>query len=228
MTIAFEKVTKKYGKNVLALQDISFVIREGEFVSLVGQSGAGKSTLLKLLIGEERPTHGEIFFDERCLNKMTSRDLTGLRRRTGVVFQDFRLLPSLTVWENVAFALEVVGSPTKEIQGIVAQVLRLVGLEDKGRRFPRELSGGERQRVAIARAMTHSPDIIVADEPTGNLDPLNAFEIARLLSKINELAGTSILLATHNKELVNSLGRRVITLDHGRVARDEEQGKYAL
>lgn len=226
--IEFDNIEKKYGKHSAAVNGISFVVKDGEFVSVVGHSGAGKSTLIRLLTGEERPSKGNVFFDGKAVNRMQHNDLTKLRRRMGVVFQDFRLLPAKTSWENVAFALEVLGRPGKEIKEIVPQVLKLVGLEGKERRFPRELSGGERQRVAIARAMAHNPDVIIADEPTGNLDPINSFEIARLLIKINEIAKTSVIFATHNRELVNSLSRRVITLDHGKLARDEAQGRYSI
>lgn len=226
--IEFDNVEKKYGRHTVALDGVSFVVADGEFASIVGHSGAGKSTLVRLLIGEDKPTRGNVFFDSRAINKMGHGELTKLRRRVGVVFQEFRLLPSRTAWENVAFALEVLARPAKEIRETVPQVLKLVGLEGKEKRFPKELSGGERQRVAIARAMAHSPDVIIADEPTGNLDPLNSFEIARLLLKINELAKTSVILATHNRELVNAIGRRVITMDHGKVVRDEQVGKYAI
>ena len=196
-------------------------------MSLVGQSGAGKSTLLKLLIAEEAPTEGKIFFDKQDIAVVPKHELPSLRRRIGMVFQDFKLLANKTVFENVAFAMEVVGMSKKEIQEVVPQVLQLVGLEQKAGNFPGELSGGERQRVAIARALAHQPDLIIADEPTGNLDPLNTWDVIRLLMKINEL-GTTIILATHDREIVNTLSKRVISLDKGKIIRDEENGRYIL
>lgn len=226
--IVFQGVSKHYGKrNGVALEDVTFEIDPGEFVSLAGRSGAGKSTVIKLLIGEERPTKGRIFFGQYEVNKLESNDLPAFRRHIGVVFQDFRLLPTKNAYENVAFALEVAGRPQREIAELVPQVLDMVGLGDKMKNFPHELSGGERQRVAIARAMIHRPEVVIADEPTGNLDPFHTFEIVKLLEKINQL-GTTVLLATHDKEVINSLERRVITLDRGRIVRDEKKGKYIL
>ncbi len=226
--IRFENVTKQYGKDVPAVEDISFEVAKGEFVSLVGHSGAGKSTLLKLLIVEDRPSSGEVFLDDINVNKVNPSQLPKIRRKVGAIFQDFRLLPDRNAWENIAFALEVSGASSKDIKSIVSQVLKLVGLEDKAKKFPRQLSGGEKQRVAIARALVHNPDVIVADEPTGNLDPVTSWDIIRLLARINELGGTSIILATHDREIVNALERRVITLDHGRLIRDEIKGRYVL
>lgn len=180
-----------------------------------------------MLIGEEKPTHGRVFFGQYEVNKLRSKDLPAFRRHIGVVFQDFRLLPTKTAAENVAFALEVSGHPDEEIRDLVPQVLDLVGLSDKMYNFPYQLSGGEQQRVAIARAMVHKPEVIIADEPTGNLDPFHTWEIVNLLLKINEL-GTTVILATHDKEIINTLGRRVLTMDRGRLVRDEQNGKYIL
>jgi len=210
-----------------ALEDVSFRINPGEFVSIVGRSGAGKSTLIKLLIGEEKPTKGRVFFGQYEVNRLRDKDLPALRRHIGIVFQEFRLLPMKNAYENVAFALEVAGRPQSEIDELVPQVMDMVGLSDKLSNFPHELSGGEKQRVAIARAMVHRPEVIIADEPTGNLDPLNTWDVINILLKINEL-GTTLVLATHNKEIVNQLEKRVVTLDRGKVIRDEPKGKYIL
>ncbi|MCX7589473.1 MAG: cell division ATP-binding protein FtsE [bacterium] len=225
--ITFQSVSKIYNHNSVALEDVTFKINPNEFVSIVGRSGAGKSTIIKLLIGEEKPTRGRIFFGQYEVNKLKDNELPALRRHIGIVFQDFRLLPTKTAYENVAFALEVAGRPNREIRDLVPQVLDMVGLRDKANNFPHELSGGEKQRVAIARAMIHRPEVIIADEPTGNLDPFHTYEIINLLLKINEL-GTTVILATHDKEIVNSLGRRVITLDRGTIIRDEEKGRFIL
>lgn len=225
--IAFQNVYKVYNGSSVALEDANFQINLGEFVSLVGKSGAGKSTAISLLIGEERPTRGRIFFGQFEVNKLKDKDLPYFRRHIGIIFQDFRLLPNKTAKENVAFALEASGRPQKEIDDLVPQVLDMVGLGDKLENFPHELSGGEKQRVAIARSMVHRPEVIIADEPTGNLDPFHTWEIINLLQKINQL-GTTVILATHDKDVVNSLGKRVVTLDHGRIIRDEENGRYIL
>ncbi|OGZ00475.1 MAG: cell division ATP-binding protein FtsE [Candidatus Liptonbacteria bacterium RIFCSPLOWO2_01_FULL_53_13] len=225
--IAFQNVCKIYNSHSTALEDIDFRINPGEMVSLVGRSGAGKSTLIKLLIGEEKPTKGRIFFGQYEVNKFQDKELPAFRRHIGIVFQDFRLLLAKNAYENVAFALEVAGRTQSEIAELVPQVLDMVGLSDKVNNFPHELSGGEKQRVAIARAMVHRPEVIIADEPTGNLDPFHSWEIINLLQKINQL-GTTVILATHEKDIVNALDRRVVTLDHGRVIRDEEKGKYIL
>ncbi len=225
--VVFQAVSKVYNSHATALEDVDFQISPGEFVSLTGRSGAGKSTAIKLLVGEEKPSKGRIFFGQYEVNKIKNSDLPAFRRHIGVIFQDFRLLPTKNSYENVAFALEVAGRPQREIKELVPQVLDMVGLSDKINNFPHELSGGEKQRVAIARAMIHRPEIIIADEPTGNLDPLNTYEIIKLLEKINQL-GTTVLLATHDKEIINVLERRVITLDRGRVIRDEAKGKYIL
>jgi len=229
--IAFQNVTKTYRLNhkgtTLALDDVSFKINPKEFVSFVGKSGAGKSTIIKLLIGEEKPDKGRIIFGSYDVNKLKSKELPSLRRHIGVVFQDFKLLPNKTAYENVAFALEVAGRPEKEIKDFVPKILELVGLKEKMTNFPRELSGGEQQRVAIARALIHNPDVLVADEPTGNLDPITGQEIIRLLLTINDL-GTTVILATHNKDIINNLERRVILLENGKIIRDEEKGRYIL
>lgn len=225
--IIFQNVTKTYNHNVTALDKVSFKIQPGEFTSIVGLSGAGKSTIIKMLIGEEKPTKGQIFFGSYEVNKLKPSELPEFRRHIGVIFQDFRLLTRKTAFENVAFAMEVEGRSQKEINELVPQVLDLVGLREKMFNFPAELSGGEKQRVAIARAMINRPEVLVADEPTGNLDPFNTWEVIRLLTKINEL-GSTVILATHSKEIVNTLGRRVITLDKGQLIRDEENGRFVI
>jgi len=227
--IAFQSVSKIYNHhaNSVALEEVTFEVAPGEFVSLAGRSGAGKSTVIKLLIGEDRPSKGRIYFNQYEVNKLQDDELPAFRRHVGVIFQDFRLLPTKTARENVAFAMEVAGRSQHEINELVPQVLDMVGLGDKAHNFPAQLSGGEKQRVGIARAMIHRPEVVIADEPTGNLDPLNAYEIIKLLEKINKL-GTTVILATHDKEVINALGRRVITLDRGRIIRDEEKGKYIL
>ncbi len=212
---------------MLALDEVSFAIEPQEFVSIVGQSGAGKSTLLKLLLAEEKPTSGKVFFESQDVHSLSRGKLPILRRRIGCVFQDFRLLPSKTAYENIAFAMEAAGKTDEEINESVSQVLEVVGLTDKSWHFPHELSGGEKQRVAIARAIVNQPDLIIADEPTGNLDPLNSREIIEVLKKINEI-GTTVFMATHNKDVVNSLGRRVITIEKGKIIRDDKGGRYVL
>jgi len=225
--IYFDKVSKVYSPTSIALEDISFTIAPNEFISVVGQSGAGKSTLLKLLLAEDRPTSGKVFFESSDIHAVPKEELPEIRRRMGVVFQDYRLLPQKTAYENVAFALEAGGKEDSDIKQDVPQVLELVGLMDKSWHFPHELSGGEKQRVAIARAIVSRPDVVIADEPTGNLDPLNTLEIIRLLEKINDL-GTMVILATHDKEIINSLKRRVVTLEKGKLVRDEQRGRYVL
>jgi len=225
--IRFQNITKIYPPNCLTLDDVSFEIEEKEFVSIVGKSGAGKTTLLKLLLVEEKPTKGRIFFKDQDINKIKRSKLPYLRRKIGAVFQDYKLFPTKTVYENVAYVLQVIGASDKEIVHDVPEVLEIVGLADKKDNFPCQLSGGECQRVAIARALIHRPDVILADEPTGNLDPYNTAEILRLLLNINDL-GTTIILATHNKEIVNSLKKRVITLEDGKIVRDEEKGRFIL
>lgn len=225
--IRFQNITKIYPPNTIALENVSFEVERKEFVSIVGKSGAGKTTLLKLFLAEEKPTRGRIFFDGQEISKIKPKNLPRLRRRIGAVFQDYKLLPSKTISENIAYALEVIGANEEQISRDVPEVLEIVGLAEKANNFPAQLSGGERQRVAIARALIHRPDVILADEPTGNLDPYHTTDIIRLLLKIQEL-GTTVILATHNKEIINSLGRRVVTLENGRVIRDEEKGRFIL
>jgi len=226
--IYFDNVTKTYpSSKISALDEVSFAIEQGEFVSIVGQSGSGKTTLLKLLLAEERPTSGNIFLDSIDINSLPRRSLHKLRKRIGVVFQDYRLLPTKTAYENIAFAMQAAGKNDDDIKNNVPQVLEVVGLVEKSHHFPSEMSGGERQRVAIARAIINRPDVLLADEPTGNLDPLNVQEIIELVKKINEL-GTTVLLTTHNKDIINSLGKRVITLENGRLTRDDKKGRYVL
>lgn len=228
--INFQKVSKIYqsdGRSITALKDVSFEIQPKEFVSIVGRSGAGKTTLFKLLMAEEKPTSGLIFFEGRDVHQMSGGQLPLFRRKIGAIFQDYKLFPSKTVYENISYIMEVTGVSDKEIEDTVPRVLELVGLEGRARNFSEELSGGERQRVAIARALVHRPEIILADEPTGNLDPFHTREIIRLLVKINE-TGATVVLATHNKEIVNNLGKRVVTLDDGKIIRDEAEGKFIL
>lgn len=225
--IYFDNVSKIYSGGGAALEGVTFTIEPKEFVSLVGQSGAGKSTLIKLLLAEERPTKGKVFFESVDIHNLSYAELPFVRRKIGTVFQDFRLLPTKTAYENIAFALEAAGKPDAEIAADVPHVLELVGLADRADYFPHELSGGQQQRVAIARALVNRPEIVVADEPTGNLDPLNTWEIIRLLAKINEL-GTTVILATHDKDIIDTIGKRVITFEDGRVVRDEKRGRYIL
>lgn len=226
--IHFRKVTKKYNHHFTALNEVSLEIKPNEFISLVGPSGAGKTTLIKMLIKEDRPTSGQVILDGVDLADVLDRDVPFLRRKIGTIFQDFRLLDSKTAFENVAFALEVSGASEDEIAEDVPRVLAIVGLSDKHHNFPRELSGGEKQRLAIARALIHRPKIILADEPTGNLDPVNSYDVVKLLSRINEL-GTTIILATHDREIVNTAGKRVVTMEKGRIVRDQlEDGKYII
>ena len=224
--ILLDHLVKYYpGDDSPALDDISLHIQPKEFVFLVGKSGAGKSTLIKMLTREEKPTSGKIMVGGIDYDYLKKRHIPHLRRRLGVVFQDFKLLPNRTVYENVAFALEIVGVSNAEIKNTVPKVLDLVGLNDKGHKFPDELSGGERQRVAIARSMARQPKILIADEPTGNLDPKHSWDIVRLLEKINKY-GTTVLLTTHNVDIVNKLKRRVITIDHGKITSDQAVGSY--
>lgn len=225
--ILFKNVSKVYPGPTTALRRVSLHIAPGEFVSIVGQSGTGKTTFAKLITAEERPTQGRIIIGGWEITSIRPNEIPHLRRQIGMVFQDFKLLPKKTVGENVAFALEVSGTPTERIHAIVPQVLKIVGLGEKEARFPRQLSGGEQQRVAIARALVHRPKILLADEPTGNLDALNAQDIITLLEKINEY-GTTVVLVTHNREIVNGLRRRVVTLDGGQVIADQNSGKYLL
>lgn len=224
--INLQGISKVYSHSSVGLTDVNLHINSGEFVSIVGQSGAGKTTLVKLIIAEERPTRGKIEIGGWDITDITPGVVPYLRRQIGVIFQDFKLLPKKTVFENVAFALEVAGVKSSRIKKVVPEVLDIVGLSGKKNRFPTQLSGGEQQRVVIARSLVHTPKIIVADEPTGNLDSINTEEIIQILKKINEF-GTTILLVTHNREVVNHLRRRVITLDGGKVIGDEV-GKYML
>jgi cell division transport system ATP-binding protein len=226
--IYYDKVTKLYrGSGSPAVFDITLRIEPSEFVSIVGHSGAGKTTLLKMLFAEVQPTEGAVYFGSQEIGTLSEKDLLKLRRNIGTVFQDFRLLPTKTVYENIAFALEVAGKSDEDIEADVPHVLELVGLLDKMWSFPSQLSGGEQQRIAIARAIVNQPDILIADEPTGNLDPVNAHDVVQILKKINDL-GTTVLLTTHNKSVVDSIGRRVVTMDQGRIVRDDKQGKYVL
>lgn len=225
--INFKKVSKIFYPKSLALKDINLHIRPKEFVSIVGQSGAGKSTLIKLLTAEERPEHGQIIIGGWDITNINPREIPLLRRQIGTVYQDFKLLPKKTIYENVAFALEVCGIHAKRIAQILPQVLKIVGLKDKADRYPFQLSGGEVQRAAIARALVHRPKILLADEPTGNLDTLNTKDIIDLLLKINEF-GTTVLLVTHNKDIVNAIKRRVVLLDRGQIISDQEEGRYVL
>ena len=224
--VYFKNVSKAYG-NELVLENITFEIERGEFVCLVGRSGVGKTTILRLITREEKPTKGRIYFDDKDLSKLTPREIIALRRKVGMIFQDFKLLESKTAEENIIFALEVAGYPSRGIEKEVQGILKLVNLEKKAHNFPRQLFAGEKQRVALARALIHQPEIILADEPTGNLDPISVWEIVKLLLKINEL-GTAIILATHDKEVVNAINKRVISLESGRIIRDEKEGKYLI
>jgi cell division transport system ATP-binding protein len=224
--IEFKKISKLYN-DCAAVKDISFKIKPKEFVSIVGRSGAGKTTLLKLLLKEEEPTKGKIFVDSKDINELKEKEIPIYRRKIGSIFQDFKLLPNKTAYENIAFAMEAAGKSEEEIADDVPQILNLVELVDKADNFPAQLSGGEKQRVAIGRALVHKPDILMADEPTGNLDPLHTWDIIRLLCRINEL-GTTVILATHDREIINALNRRVISLDRGKLIRDEEKGRYIV
>lgn len=225
--ITFEHVTKTYQHKNIGLEDVSLQIQAGEFVSIVGQSGSGKTTLAKLMFAEERPDRGRIIIGGWDITRIPHGDVPTLRRQIGVVFQDFKLLPRKTLFENVAFALEVAGESNERIATVVPQVLKIVGLENKVNRYPEHISGGEQQRVVIARSLVHRPKLLVADEPTGNLDSINAQEIITLLQKINEF-GTTVVLVTHNREIVNMLKKRVITIDHGHIIADQKAGKYLL
>ncbi len=225
--IYFNNVTKKYKDDTLSLENLNLTIAPGEFVSVVGHSGAGKTTLTKLILAEEKPTEGTVFFESVNIHNLSSRELTQFRRKVGTVFQDFRLLPNKNAYENIAFAMESTGKTDEEIAADVPHVLELVDLAHRMNHFPHELSGGEKQRLAIARAIITQPELIIADEPTGNLDPINANEVVHILKKINAL-GTTIILTTHNKAVVDSIGSRVITLEKGRIIRDDKDGKYVI
>jgi len=225
--IHFKKVTKAYPPNCIALDNIDLTINDEEFVSIAGRSGAGKSTLIKLLIREELPTKGQVFWGDQDLSNLNNRDIPFWRRQIGMIFQDFRLLPSKTAYENIAFAMEVGGCAKADIEKDVPQLLKLVNLIDKSDNFPHQLSGGEQQRVAIARALAHRPKVLVADEPTGNLDLINTWEIIKLLMKINELK-TIVILSTHDRDIINGIDRRVVTLESGKIIKDDPNGKYIL
>ncbi|HEY6957858.1 MAG TPA: cell division ATP-binding protein FtsE [Candidatus Limnocylindria bacterium] len=224
--ITLDDVSKRYPNGTFALRDVDLQIDPGDFVFLVGSSGAGKSTLIRLLIREEVATTGRVVVDGEDVGRMSRGRVPKLRRKVGVVFQDFKLLPTKTVAENVAFALLVTGHAGRLVREETERVLTLVGLANRREHFPNQLSGGEQQRTAIARALVNRPQILIADEPTGNLDPVTSWEIIKLLTRVNEL-GTTLVMATHNAEIVNALRRRVIHLDHGRVVRDEREGQYA-
>ena len=225
--IRFKKVSKIYQPNSVGLDKVNLHIKPGEFVSIVGQSGTGKTTMAKLLFAEEKPTFGQVVIGGWDISAIKPNEVPMLRRQIGVVFQDFKLLPKKTVFENVAFALEVAGEHQQRIDEIVPQVLKIVTLDNKHDRYPGQLSGGEQQRVVIARSLVHRPKILVADEPTGNLDTINTHDIIHLLKKINEF-GTTVVLVTHNRDVVNALKKRVVTLENGKIVSDKEEGKYVL
>jgi cell division transport system ATP-binding protein len=226
--IYFDSVSKTYeNSDQKILDSINISIAPGEFVSIVGHSGAGKTSFIKLLLAEEKPSEGTIFYQSSNISTLKGRDMVNYRRKVGVVFQDFRLLPDKTAYENIAFAMEAAGRDDEEIENDVPHVLDLVDLGSKMHHFPHQLSGGEKQRVAIARAIINRPEVIIADEPTGNLDPVNTYDIVQILKKINDL-GTTIILTTHNKGVIDSLGKRVITMDNGKIVRDDKEGKYFI
>ena len=225
--IYFDKVSKKYDDGTVALDDIDIKIEPNEFVTVVGHSGAGKTTLLKLLLVEEAPSSGSVFYESDDIHTLSSGKITQLRKKIGAIFQDYRLIPNKTIYENVAFAMEVAGRLDDEIQADVPHALKLVGLEDRMNAFPDELSGGEKQRVAIARAIVNQPDVLIADEPTGHLDPINTYDIVQILKKINDL-GTTVILTTHNRGVVDELKKRVITLEDGKIVRDDMGGLYSM
>ncbi len=225
--IKFQNVTKIYPPDVMVLEDVSFEIAEGEFVSIVGKSGAGKTTLIRMILGLEHPTHGEVFFNGQNISQLESAELQKIRRKIGTVYQDYKLLSNKTVYENVTYIMEAGGKDNEEIAREVPKVLDIIGLSEKIHNFPHELSGGEQQRLAIARALVNYPEVIIADEPTGNLDPYNAYEVLALLEKINR-AGKTVILSTHDREIINKLGKRVITIENGRLIRDEAKGRFII
>jgi len=225
--IYYDNVSKIYNGGSPALDAVTFAVEPGEFVSVVGHSGAGKTTLLKMLLAEDRPTSGAVFFESKKVHDLPRKDISSLRRRIGMIFQDFRLLPHKNAYENIAFAMEAAGRDDEDIAADVPHVLELVDLEAQAWHFPYQLSGGEKQRLAIARAIVNQPDVLVADEPTGNLDPLNTNEVVQILKKINDL-GTTVVLTTHNRDVVEYLGGRVITMENGKIVRDGNGGKYIL
>lgn len=222
--IKFEDITKEYN-DLVALSDVNLEIKEGEFLFLVGPSGAGKTTLIKLLIREELPTAGEVFYQDLEVTKLPPKKLPQLRREIGVVFQDFKLLPRKTAAENIRFVLDVIGKPSEEQEELVPEILKLVDLEKQYGHFPYQLSGGEKQRLAIARALATEPKVLIADEPTGMIDPAAAWNVLNLLRKINEL-GAMVIMATHNAAIVDTLKQRVVALDKGRIVRDQKEGEY--
>jgi len=220
----FENVTKEYPNGYRALDNISLTIDKGELVSIVGHSGAGKTTLIKMLLAEEEPSHGRISFNSEIINNLKGSNIIDFRRKVGVVFQDYKLLPNKTAFENIAFAMEMAGKTDEEIYHNVPHVLELVDLKNKMNHFPYQLSGGEKQRVAIARAIINRPEIIIADEPTGNLDPVNTYDIVQILKKINDL-GTTVILTTHNKGVIDHIGKRVVLMENGQIIKDEKPKK---
>lgn len=223
--IQYLNVSKKYDGDIIAIDDITFQIDEGEFLFLVGSSGSGKTTVIRLLIREEKPTSGKIFFEDSEVTNLRRKHIYNLRRKVGVIFQDFKLIPELTAYENIAFAMEAAGKNDKEIEEKVPYLLEIVGLENRFKSFPYQLSGGEKQRVAIARAMANNPKLLIADEPTGNLDPDSAWDILQILSKINSW-GTTVIMSTHESDFVNTLHKRVLKLENGKIVRDDKQGNY--
>lgn len=225
MLINFDHVSKLYGNGTHALEDVSFTVESGEFVFLVGPSGAGKTTILRLLIRNLFPSHGKILVDKLEITRMSKGKVPELRRKLGMIFQDFKILYDRTVFENVAIALEIAGKKKNEIEKKVKEVLHLVGLVEKMQYFPVQLSAGELQRTAIARAIVSGPKVLLADEPTGNLDPTTSWEILKILKEVNKL-GTTILMATHNVDIVNSMRKRVIAMKKGKIIKDEKEGKY--
>ncbi|MCU0653528.1 MAG: ATP-binding cassette domain-containing protein [Candidatus Pacebacteria bacterium] len=231
--INFNNITKIYSSkasgvtNVVALDGINFGVQKGEFVSVVGRSGAGKTTLFRMMLVQDKPTSGTIFFKDQNIFRLNQGKLNNLRRNMGPVFQDYKLLPNMNVYDNIAYVMKVVGASDAEIKRDVPRILEIVELEDRQKNLPVELSGGECQRAAIARALVHRPEVVLADEPTGNLDPYHTLDVLRLLLKINEM-GTTVLLATHNREVVNKLKKRVVTLEKGKIIRDEANGRFAL
>lgn len=220
-------VSKAYKNKIKVLEGINLKINAGEFVSIVGQSGSGKTTLVKVLIGEELINSGQVFIGDWDISKIGKNEVPYLRRQIGVIFQDFKLLPKKTLKENVAFALEVCGKSQAKIDKVVLSVMKIVGLQHKMNSYPNEISGGEQQRVAIARSLVHQPKILLADEPTGNLDAINANDVIDLLLKINDF-GTTVILVTHNREIVNRLNRRVVSIDSGKIISDQKNGKYII
>ena len=225
--IRFQNVTKVYSPDTVALEEVSFEIKEGEFVSIVGKSGAGKTTLTRLILGLEKPTSGEVFFCGRNINAIDNSELQKIRRKIGGIYQDYKLLPTKTVYENVAYIMQIEEKDNEEIVNEVPRVLETIGLLQKVNNFPKELSGGEQQRLAVARALINHPDVVLADEPTGNLDPYNTYEVISLLEKINK-NGRTVILLTHNREIVNKLAKRVLTIENGRIIRDEEKGRFII